>query len=68
MKAGAATARTPPPSPPRSASRLTPYAPSTLRVETLLSCGDLTDFRQFSFHIPMWKDPEIYSGVHSTAC
>jgi len=24
-----------------------------------LPCGDLTDFCQFSFHIPSWKDPEI---------
>jgi hypothetical protein len=44
----AAPGGTPPPSPPRSASRLTPCSPSTPRVETHLFCGDLTDFRQFS--------------------
>ncbi len=40
----AAPGGTPPPSPPRSASRLTPCSPSTPSVETHLSCGHLTDF------------------------
>jgi hypothetical protein len=32
------------------------------RVETNrdLAGGDLTDFRQFSVHIPMWKYPKIF--------